>query len=104
MAAYRLPLYLPVQSGSQGSPLVVWGQVRPAPYAVARTHRPQTVQIQFAAGSGGAFKTVQRVKLTNANGYFEVHQTFPSSGQVRLRWSPPNGPALLSRTVPVTIH
>jgi hypothetical protein len=104
LAAYLLPLYLPVQSGGKGTPLVVWGQVRPAPYPVARTHRPQTVTIQFAAGSGGAFKTVQRVKLTNANGYFEVHQTFPSSGQVRLRWSPPNGRALLSRTATVTIH
>ena len=104
LAAYILPLYLPVQSAAKGTPLVVWGQVRPAPYEAGRTHRPQTVQIQFGAGPGGAFKTVQRVKLTNANGYFEVHQTFGSSGRVRLRWSYPNGHAIVSRTASVTIH
>ena len=47
---------------------------------------------------------MQRVKLTNANGYFEVHQTFGSSGRVRLRWSYPNGHAIVSRTASVTIH
>ena len=95
MAAYRMPLYLPVSSTAKGHPLVVWGEVRPAPDAAAKTHRPQYVQIQFRAGSSGAFKTVQRVKLTNPHGFFEVHQTFAGTGQVRLRWASPGGPAML---------
>lgn len=104
LAAYRMPLYLPVSSTDKGHPLVVWGEVRPAPDAAAETHRTQSVQIQFRAGSGGAFKTVQRVALTNAHGYFEVHQTFDATGQVRLRWVPPGGQAIFSRVAPVTLH
>jgi hypothetical protein len=104
LAAYRMPLYLPVSSTTKSHPLVVWGEVRPAPDAAAETHRTQSVQIQFRAGTAGAFKTVQRVKLTNAHGYFEVHQTFGSTGQVRLRWTSPNGQAIYSRVAPVTLH
>ena len=103
-AAYRMPLYLPVSSTAKGHPVVVWGEVRPAPDAAAQTHRPQSVQIQFRSGASGAFKTVQRVKLTNAHGYFEVHQTFGSTGQVRLRWVSPGGQASFSRVAPVTLH
>jgi hypothetical protein len=62
------------------------------------------VQIQFRAGSAGAFKTVRRVALTNGHGYFEVHQTFGSTGQVRLRWAYPGGQAIFSRVAPVTLH
>ena len=104
LAAYRIPLYLPVSSATKGTPLVVWGEVRPAPDAAAQTRRPQSVQIQFHAGSGGTFRTVQRVKLTNPNGYFEVHETFGSSGQVRLRWAYPDGDTVFSRIAPVTVH
>jgi hypothetical protein len=104
LAAYRMPLYLPVSATAKGHPLVVWGQVRPAPEAARQSGHPQTVQIQFRSGSGGAFKTVKRVKLSGPNGYFEVHQTFPSTGQVRLRWSYPGGQTVFSRAAPVTMR
>jgi hypothetical protein len=104
LAAYRMPLFLPVSSTTKGDPLVVWGEVRPAPDAAAQTHRPQSVQIQFRSGSDGAFKTVQRVKLTNPHGYFEVHHSFAATGQVRLRWAYPSGPTIVSRTAPITLH
>jgi hypothetical protein len=104
LAAYRMPLYLPVSSTAKGHPLVVWGEVRPAPNAAAQTHRAQSVQIQFRAGSAGGFKTVRRVALTNPHGFFEVHQTFGSTGQVRLRWAYPGGQAIFSRVAPVTLH
>ena len=104
MAAYRMPLYLPVSSTAKGHPLIVWGEVRPAPDAAAQTHQPQFVQIQFRSGSGATFKTVQRVKLTNPHGYFDVHQTFPGTGQVRLRWTYPSGPAIFSRIAAVTLN
>jgi hypothetical protein len=104
LAAYRMPLYLPVSSTSKGDPLAVWGEVRPAPNAAAQSHHPQSVQIQFRSGSGGAFKTVQRVQLTNPHGYFEVHHTFSATGQVRLRWAYPSGPTIVSRTAAVTLH
>jgi hypothetical protein len=104
LAAYRMPLYLPVASTVKGHPLVVWGEVRPAPDAAAQTHHPQSVQIQFRSGSSGAFNTVQRVTLTNPHGYFEVRQTFAATGQVRLRWAYPSGPVIFSRIAAVTLH
>ena len=62
------------------------------------------MQIQFGKGGQGAFTTVAKVTLTNPNGYFEVRQTFPSSGQVRLRWTYPDGPTVFSRTASVTLR
>jgi hypothetical protein len=103
LAAYRMPLYLPVSSTAKGHPLAVWGQVRPAPDARQTTHRAQTVQIQFRPGSATAFKTVKRVTITNPNGYFELHQMFDGSGSVRLRFSYPDGQQILSRTVAITL-
>jgi hypothetical protein len=100
-AAYRMPLYLPVSTTTNGKPLVVWGQVRPAPDAHSQTHKVQTVEIQFAGH--GPFKTVQTVQLTDPNGYFDVHQHFPSTGRVRLRWTYPDGKTIYSRTAPITI-
>jgi hypothetical protein len=102
--AYRIPLYLPVTSGAAKQQLLVWGGVRPAPDAARSTHHRQQVQLQFKPASGGAFATVATIPLTNPHGYFEVRQAFPSSGSVRLRWKYPNGQAVFSRTVDVTLH
>jgi hypothetical protein len=101
--AYQMPLFLPVTSTAHGHPLVVWGEVRPAPNAAHATHRPQQVEIQFKPSSGGAFTTVQTVGLTGPHGYFEVRQTFPGTGTVRLRWTPPHGPAEFSRSQAITL-
>ncbi len=104
LAAFRMPLYLPVSSTVHGRPIDVWGDVRPAPDAARTTHRGQYVQIQFRPNSAGGFTTVQRVPITNRYGYFEVHHTFPTSGQVRLRWAYPNGPTEFSRTASITLR
>ncbi len=101
--AYRMPLFLPITTGHKGQSLDVWGCVRPAPAAADGTHQTQYVQIQFGAG-GGAYKTVQRVPITDRHGYFEVRHSFPSSGNVRLAWSYPHGPEVYSRTVVITLR
>lgn len=101
--AYQMPIFLPVTSTAHGHPLVVWGDVRPAPDAARATHRGQRVEIQFKPSSGGAYTTEQTVRLTGPHGYFEVSQTFPASGSVRLRWTPPKGPAQFSRVQAVTV-
>ena len=98
-----MPIFLPVTSTARRHPLVVWGGVRPAPRAARATSRRQQVEIQFKPSSGGAFKTVQTVPLSGPHGYFEVRQTFPGSGTVRLRWTPPHGPAAFSRSQAVTL-
>ena len=96
--AFRIPLYLPHSQGKQGTSLEVWGDVRPAHFAKA----PQVASIQFKPGSGGAFKTVQRVTITDTDGYFTAAVKFPSSGSVRIAWSGPGG-VEYSRVAPVTI-
>ena len=102
--AFRMPLYLPVTSGTAKRPLLVWGDVRPAPAAAPSNHRRQAVEVQFKPSSGGKFTTLTTVPLTNPHGYFEVRQAFPSSGSVRLRWTYPNGQIIFSRTVDITLH
>jgi hypothetical protein len=102
--AFRMPLYLPVTTGAAKHPLLVWGEVRPAPGVARRTHKGQEVALQFKPASGGDFKTIDTVSLSNPHGYFEVKQAFPSSGSVRLKWAYPGGPTVFSRTVDVTLH
>ncbi len=103
-AAFRMPLFLPVQSTRTGHPLEVWGCVRPAHNARMATHKPQQVQIQFQRASGGPFKTVGTVAITGRYGYFDVLQKFSGSGNVRLSWSYPNGQRIFSRTVVIAVR
>jgi hypothetical protein len=102
-AAFRMPIFLPVQTTSQGHYLEVWGCVRPAHYAQLQTHRIQHVRIQFQPASGGAFRTVATLPVTNAHGYIDVLEKFPSSGNVRLAWKYPNGERITSRTVQIKL-
>jgi hypothetical protein len=112
--AYRMPIYLPVTSGRRGRPLEVWGCARPAPYAAADTHHPQSVEIQFRPAAGGAFETLKTVPITSARGYFDVRLSFPASGVVRLAWAYPaadplfpssvQGTVAYSRDVHITLH
>jgi hypothetical protein len=101
--AYRMPIFLPKTATAAGHPLEVWGGVRPAHDAQLTSHRPQQVAIQFSPASGGAFRTVWTLPLTNPYGYFDVPLTFSGSGSVRLTWSYPHGPTITSRTVAVTV-
>jgi hypothetical protein len=101
-AAYRLPLYLPATSTRTGRALEVWGCVRPARYAMLDTGEPQTAQIQFAPGSGGAYSMLQTVLVGDpANCYFDLRLSFPSSGTVRLAYTYPPGALGLAGT---TVH
>jgi hypothetical protein len=102
--AFRMPLYLPVSRTASKHPLLVWGDVRPAPDAARSTHRRQQVEIQFRPSSGGDFATVKTVPLNGPHGYFEVQQVFPGSGSVRLRWTYPNGQTVFSRIADITLQ
>lgn len=115
-SAWRLPLYLPATSTSQGHSLEVWGCVRPAAYAIADTQQPQTAQIQFEPASSSSYTTLSTVTVTSAsNCYFDMRLKFPSNGTVRLAWQYPLADPLLgdfgtpgdasvySRTVQVTV-
>ncbi len=98
--AYRMPIFLPVTRGRRGRGLEVWGDVRPATYALADGDGPQTAQIQFAPRSSGAWRTVKTVALTDRHGYFDTRVTFPSSGSVRILWTYPGDDPALSPNPP----
>jgi hypothetical protein len=100
-AAWRIPLYMPVTSGSIGQALEVWGCVRPAPFAALDTGQPQSAEIQFQPSSGGPFTAVQTVNLTSGC-YFDLPIRFPGSGAVRIMWSYPSGDPRLSPSGPLT--
>ncbi len=83
--------------------------MRPAGYARIDTGQAQSAQIQFQAGSTGAWQVIDTVAITNSKGYIDVHLALPASGAVRLAWTYPAGDPLLgggtvySRTVSVTV-
>jgi hypothetical protein len=106
LAAYRMPLYLPVSSVARGQAVEVWGCVRPAHYAQLDAHGAiQRVAIQFQPASPAAgFHTVETLPVLNSGGYFDTKLAFPGSGNVRLAWRSPEGETFYSRTVAVTAH
>jgi hypothetical protein len=98
--AYRMPIYLPYNRAPKGRLLEVWGDVRPAPFAVADGDGPQSVDIQFARGSSQNWTTLATLPVTDPHGYIDTWMTFPASGSVRLVWTyPPSDPKLTSTMV-----
>jgi hypothetical protein len=98
--AYRMPIFLPNTRTSPGRSLEVWGDVRPAPYAVSDGDGAQFVQIQFARAGSGTWTTLETLQVTNPRGYIDTRITFPGSGSVRLAWTyPPHDQALVSNFV-----
>ncbi len=97
-AAYRMPLYLPIERRAGSTPLEVWGAVRPARYASG----VQQVAIQFRPSGGKAFRSVRIVSLTMGSVYFDVLQRFDRAGSVRTAWRAPDGRMLYSRTAQIS--
>jgi hypothetical protein len=97
--AYRMPIYLPHARSRRGRPLEVWGDVRPAPLAVADGDGPQSVEIQFARGSSHKWTTLRALSVADPHGYIDTWATFPSSGSVRLAWTYPRSDNQLRSTL-----
>jgi hypothetical protein len=93
-AAYRLPIWMPSQRLRRGRSLEVWGCVRPA------KRYPRSAVGQVLIQLNG--RTIRSVRVTNPEGYFDVHVTFPHTGSVRLAWTYPHGAKIYSRSVKVT--
>jgi hypothetical protein len=100
--ALRMPIWLPRTTEPSDGKLEVWGCVRPAKIYPMSKRSPAA--IQFRAASSGAFKTIATVSTKTSQGYFDVEQRFPSSGTVRIKWSPPSGAPIYSRTTAITAH
>ena len=63
---------LPSTSTPKGGKLEVWGAVRPASFAKLDTGQAQIVEIQFQAGSRGAWQVLDTVAIANSRGYFDA--------------------------------
>jgi len=87
--AYQLPVWLPVTATRRGRALEVWGDARAAQFATADGYGTQYVWIQFKRGGTEQYRNLERVRIANPRGYFEVRVRFPSSGAVRLAWEYP---------------
>ena len=98
--AFRMPVWLPQTHTKRSGRLEVWGGVRPAKiYATAR-RAPADIQFKPA---GGAWRTIATVSTRTRDGYFDVDERFASSGSVRIRWTPPSGPPMVSRVTTITV-
>ena len=87
----------------------MWGDIRPAKLVPTAKRAP--AQLQFKPSSGGAWKTLRTISAKTPEGYFDVLQSFPGSGSVRLQWTYPKSahvypPATVvdSRTVTISLH
>jgi hypothetical protein len=87
--AYRMPLFLPYTKTWPGHALEVWGDVRPAPYAVADGDGPQYAEVQFARSGSSTWTTMKTLPVTDPHGYVDTWITFPANGWVRLQWTYP---------------
>jgi hypothetical protein len=111
-AAWRMPIFMPQTKGQRGNSLEVWGDVRPAHYALLdQPLDDETVEIQFAPSGTTDFSTVASVPITDPDGYFDTDISFPATGNVRLAWTYPQDDSLLdpgqqifSRTVGIALH
>ena len=91
-AAYRMPIFIadPV-AGSSGT-VSVWGMARPAPDGA-----PQTVQIQWRAGTSGPYELLANVSTSDR--FIRDAVEIPASGFVRIAWH-----GFVSLATPVTRH
>lgn len=113
LAAWRMPIYLPLTTARAGRTLEVWGAVRPVHFALIDLpyYIRETVNIMFAPKRSSHFTILDTVPVVSPEGYFDTHVGFPSSGTVELSWTYPDDPLLgdsgqtvRSRQVQVTIN
>ena len=80
--AYKLPLWIPKRKFRRGSPLRVWGLVRPAANGTAHD-----VAIQFRANGSKSYRTLATRKTSEARGYLFEKVRVPGTGRIRLSWN-----------------
>ena len=94
--AYRLPIFLPSTTLTQGGSLSVWAMLRPARTAAERT---ATLQWRPAAGR---YQTIATLTTPDPSGFLTTRVTPPGPGVLRIAWRDPSGRLFYSRGVGVT--
>ncbi|HZU61855.1 MAG TPA: hypothetical protein VE983_12880, partial [Solirubrobacteraceae bacterium] len=79
LRSFRLPIWLP--DARHGHHVAVWGQLRPAKYG-----GPQTGELQFKPKGSSTWTQLATVSSPSPEGFFLVHVSIPSAGQIRLKW------------------
>jgi hypothetical protein len=95
LAAYRLPVFIPVPELGPHGTVRVWAMLRPAP-----RRGLQRAQIQWAA-AGGSFRTVTDVRSRGPNHVVLDAVRVPGPGRIRVAWRPPGGDWFYSRVVEI---
>jgi hypothetical protein len=94
--AYRLPIFIPVPATRAGTPVLVWGMLRPG-------SGTQQAEIQWRPPHGGAYRTLTTVHTSDPDGFLTVHVKPPGTGTVRIAWHSPAGQAFYSRSAGVRV-
>jgi hypothetical protein len=104
--AFQMPLYLPkTTSGSDE----VWGDVRPARYAMMdEPGDSEAVTIEFTPSGSTTPQTLATIPITNAYGYYDTHVSIPGAGTVQAVWQFPTNdlsllPGQFATSRPVTV-
>lgn len=84
--AYKLPVH--IASGPPGTPVELWGLVRPGQNGVT-----QRVRIQHRAAGAAEWTTVRERDVTDRKGYFIEAIADPQPGSYRFQWIGPAGGA-----------
>jgi len=77
--AYRMPIFIANPVAGPSGTVTVWGMARPAPEGT-----PQTVQIEFRAGTSGGYNLLADV--TTSDRFIRDSVEIPRSGFVRIGW------------------
>jgi hypothetical protein len=95
LAAYPLPIFIPVPRFIPGGTVRLWAMLRAAANGAA-----QRAQIQWRAPEG-AWRTLAVARTRDAGGVLLSTVSPPGSGLIRVAWAPPSGRLVVSRSVPV---
>jgi hypothetical protein len=96
--AYMLPVWLPRERVRRGSPVRVWGMVRPGRPGVR-----ETVRIQVRTRGAKRWRTVRTVRAEPRRGYLNATIRVPRTGHVRLLWRSPGGAERRSRAARIEV-
>jgi hypothetical protein len=88
-AAFQMPIWLPKTSSGT---VEVWGQVRPAYYAMMDAPgTPQAATILFTPKGSSTPQTLATVPINDPFGYYDTHVSIPGPGIVHAVWQYPAG-------------
>lgn len=97
LAAYQMPIWLPVSRVGRHGTLFVWGQLRPASSGTR-----ERAAIQWRSPHE-RFRTLVTITTARSSGYLTARVRPPGSGELRILWRASRSRQLTSRSVAVSV-